>query len=328
MYSWMRLTWDWIIEDLLISMPTSRLMKSANRSLLLCFTAATLRRKSSSSTNFSIARILSRSVIQSVADLLADQRGEPRIGLAQPAARGHAVGLVVELLRPELGEVAQHALAQQPGVQRGDAVGRAAADDAEVGHPHRLLRLLLDDAHPLEPVEVAGEPGRHLAQEAAVDFVDDLQVPRQEPLEHADRPALQRLGQQRVVGVAGGVDGQLPGLAPLDVLAVEEDPHQLGHDQRRMRVVHLDEDLVGERQPVVGVHLEAADDVLHRAGDEEVLLAQAQLAAGVDAVVGIENLGQVLGHDLVFHRLDVGAAAEILEVEVVGGSGRPQPAGC
>ena len=86
--------------------------------------------------------------------------------------------------------------------------------------------------------------------------------------------------------------------------------------------------LSGKREPVVVVGLEAADDVLHRAGDEEVLLAQPQFAAGVDGVAGIENLGQVLGHQLVFDRLDVGAAAEVLEVELGGRAVPPTAAGC
>jgi hypothetical protein len=42
-------------------------------------------------------------------------------------------------------------------------------------------------------------PAPHL-QEAPVDVVDDLHVARQQLLHQADRPALQRLGQHRVVG--------------------------------------------------------------------------------------------------------------------------------
>ena len=39
-------------------------------------------------------------------------------------------------------------------------------------------------------------------EEATVDLVDDLQVPRQHVLQERNRPPLQRLRRERVVGVA------------------------------------------------------------------------------------------------------------------------------
>jgi hypothetical protein len=44
--------------------------------------------------------------------------------------------LLLNLLRPQLDEVAEQAFLQQPRVQRGDAVDREAADDGEIGHAH------------------------------------------------------------------------------------------------------------------------------------------------------------------------------------------------
>ena len=63
---------------------------------------------------------------------------------------------------------------------------------------------LLDQAHPGDPRLVAGMIGPDGVQEAPVDLVDDLQVPGQEGLEQLDRPLLQGLGQERVVGVRQG----------------------------------------------------------------------------------------------------------------------------
>ena len=51
---------------------------------------------------------------------------------------------------------------------------------------------------------------------------------------------------------------------------VDEDAHQLGDDERRVRVVELDEHLVGERVPAVVRLAEAPEDVAKRAGDEEI----------------------------------------------------------
>ena len=50
-------------------------------------------------------------------------------------------------------------------------------------------------------IGVVGAAWRALGQHAGVDGVDDLHVPRQQPLDQRHRPAFQRLGQQGVVGV-------------------------------------------------------------------------------------------------------------------------------
>ena len=48
---------------------------------------------------------------------VADQVGQPGIGLHQPAPRSHAVGLVIEFLRPHLGELGNQRFHQQVAVQ-------------------------------------------------------------------------------------------------------------------------------------------------------------------------------------------------------------------
>ena len=58
------------------------------------------------------------------------------------------------------------------------------------------------DAADLLVIELAG--GARLQQHLGVDGVDDLHVARQQPLEQRHRPAFQRFGQQRVVGVGEG----------------------------------------------------------------------------------------------------------------------------
>ncbi len=78
---------------------------------------------------------------------------------------------------------------EQLRVQRGDAVDGVAADAGEVRHAHVLLAGLVDQRQPADALFVAGERHAHLVEEARVDLVDDLQVPRQQSLEHAQRPA-------------------------------------------------------------------------------------------------------------------------------------------
>ena len=259
-----------------------------------------------------------------VADLAADEAGEGRVGLEEPAARGDAVRHVAELLRPELVEVAEQVLLEDLGVELGDAVDGRGADHGEVGHAHVALAVLVHERHAAQAREVAGIARGDLLQEAAVDLVDDLQVARQQPLHHRHRPLLERLLEDGVVGVAGGAAGEVPRLVPAKPLEVDELAHQLGHHQRWVGVVELDEHLVRQRRPVLVGPAEAAQDVAERAGDEEVLLAEPELLAGRRVVVRVEDLGEVLGEHLGLHRLHVVALVEVLEAEVVHRVRRPE----
>ena len=67
-----------------------------------------------------------------------------------------------------------------------------------------------------------------------------------------------------------------------------------------VRVVELNDDLFGEILPSFVVLAETAEDVVQRAGNEEVLLHEAQFLAALGLVIGIEDLGD--GLDGVFFR--------------------------
>ena len=107
-----------------------------------------------------------------------DQAGQARVGQPEEAARADAVGFVQELLRPQLREVAQRRLGQQPRLQFGHAVDGEAADGRQVGHPHPALGDLLDQRHPGDALVVARVPGAHVLQEGLIEGVDDLQMAR------------------------------------------------------------------------------------------------------------------------------------------------------
>ena len=80
----------------------------------------------------------------------------------QPAPRRDAVGLVVKPFREHLGQVLDRRRAQQPGMNRGDAISTVRADNGQVGHAHVLGRAFLDQAHPRDTARIAGKrPARH-----------------------------------------------------------------------------------------------------------------------------------------------------------------------
>ena len=85
----------------------------------------------------------------------------------------------------------------------------------------------VDDAHPTQAVVIQRPARGDIAHEPGVDFVDDLQVARQQLSEHFDRPLLQRFRQNGMIGVAGGRRSDLPSLIPPQPLAVNQQAHQL-----------------------------------------------------------------------------------------------------
>ena len=174
-------------------------------------------------------------------------------------------------------------------------------------------------------------PGKRRAnviEEASVDLEDDLQVTWQQELEPRDRPLFERLGQQRVVRVRERPLGEVPGLIPSEMRLVEQDPHQLGDGDGRVRIVELDGRPLGKRAPVGIAAAEASDEIGERAGDEKVLLDEAQPLATGRGVVGIEHPGEGLGRERPRQRADELAVAERLEVEVVGRRPPPRAGAC
>ena len=225
----------------------------------------------------------------------------------------------MEVVRQELVEVLEEGVLEDLRVQLRHAVHAGGPDDGEVGHAHVALAALVDEAHARKTFLVAGEQRGDLAQETSVDLVDDLEVAREEALHHRNGPLLKRLGEDRVVRVAGRAARDVPGLVPLHALLVHEHAHELGDDERGMRLVQVDEGLVRQLRPVGGAVVlhEAAQDVRERAAREEVLLAEAQLLAGHRVVVRVEHLREVLGEHLRLDRLHVGSLVEVREVELV-----------
>ncbi len=115
-----------------------------------------------------------------IADHRRDGLRQARIGQHQPAPRGHAIRLVVEPLRIDLGEVLDSRAAQQPRMDRSHAIGAVRSDDGQVRHPHLVFRAFLDEADALDAGLVAGVDPPHLGEETLVDLVDDLELARQQ----------------------------------------------------------------------------------------------------------------------------------------------------
>ena len=197
----------------------------------------------------------------------------------------------------------------------GHAVGAVRPDDREVGHADPAFRSLLDKAHPPDALRVPGEAGTNVIQEAPVDLEDDLRVTGQQYLEPRDRPLLESFRQKGVVRVCQGPLRDVPRLVPSEVSLVEKNAHQLGNRHRRVRIVELNGDLFREPAPIGVAKAEASHEIGERAGDEEILLHEAECLPNARRVVGIEHPGEIFGRERLRQGTDVLAVAECLEVE-------------
>ena len=158
-----------------------------------------------------------------------------------------------------------------------------------------------------------------------IDAVDDLEMPRQQPLEQLDRPGLERFRQQRVVGVGQRRDRDLPGFVPAEIVQVDQDAHQLGDGEARMGVVELHRGLRRQAaQLPVGAEV-ALDQILQRGRDEEIFLAQPQFAPRRALVVRIEELADRFGARFLGAGAEIVAGVEDVELERIGRARRPQP---
>ena len=70
---------------------------------------------------------------------------------------------------------------------------------------------------------------------------------------------------------------------------VQQNSHQLGDGQGRVGVVELDGDLLGKLVPVGVAAPKAPHQVGQRAGDQEILLHEAQSLSQARGIVGIQH---------------------------------------
>ena len=207
------------------------------------------------------------------------------------------------------------------------AIDMVATDHGQMGHAHPPLGAFLNQGNALQDLGLAGVAQAHHAQEAGVDFVNDLQLARQQLLEDFHAPGFQGFRQQGVVGVADAGGGDAPGRIPIDAMLIHQQAHQLGHGDRRVGVVELNGELAVEIGNGQALALEDPEHVLQGAGHEEDLLTQPQPLALVQLVIGIEHLREGFRLHLVEHSPGVIAGIEGGEIKFIGGLGRPQAQG-
>ena len=162
-------------------------------------------------------------------DELFDLGGQCRVALQQPAAEGDAVGLIVEFFGVELVKAVQLAVFQDLGVQIGNAVRRVGEVDVHVGHVDAVV--LVDDGQAL----VLGAGAGQLVQ-----LFNDRHQLRHNGIQIGARPLLQRLCQNRVVGVGTGPADDAH--CPVKIhSSLHQQSNQLRDNHGRVGIVDLDD---------------------------------------------------------------------------------------
>ena len=106
-------------------------------------------------------------------------------------------------------------------------------------------------------------------------------------------------------------------------MQIDQDPHQLGDGKARMGVVELHRGLGGETAQLAVGREVALDQVLQRRRDEEIFLAQPQLAARRTLVVGVEEFADRFGARFLGAGAEIIARIENVELERIGRTRRP-----
>ena len=186
-------------------------------------------------------------------------------------------------------------------MQSRHTVDAVRAGHAQVGHTHGAAR---DHSHTLHLVCVMGS-APNKGTEAVVDLLGDLINTGQQALVQVLAPALQRLFHHRVVGVRHRFGYQFPSRVPIIAALVQHNAHQLRNGQGGVGIVNMDRHLLRQiiQRAVLGQV--TVNNILHRGGHQEILLAQAQGLALRRVICRIQHLTDGLCHGRLFHSLNI-----------------------
>ncbi|SCH33629.1 Uncharacterised protein [uncultured Clostridium sp.] len=251
-----------------------------------------------------------------VADVVGHPLSQQRIAVKQETTLGNTVGLVVELLRHHLVEILQLLLFQDLCMQSRYAVYRMACRDSQMSH---LDLSVVNDSHLADLFLIARIFCLDIQYKTTVDLLHDLVYTGKQTGEQLDRPFLQGLCHDGVVGVSAGLSRYIPCLVPLQAFLVDEDTHQLGYRYSRMGIVQLERRLLVELADVVMISLITGNGLLHAGGNKEILLLQTQLLACHMVVVGVQNLYQQLRQVFFLYGLLIIALVEGVQAEGIHG---------
>ena len=254
-------------------------------------------------------------------DLIGNQFGKLRVAQAEPAALCDSVGFVLEPFRVKLIPVSKDIVFQNFTVQRSHAVGSMGGIDCKFRHVNPSVQ---DDAQRRGDFPAGFF---HFTAETRVDLPDDGYDLRADRRQKAQVPFFQGFLHDRMVCIGKGVAGDEEGLLKGDAVLTQE-ADQLRNGHRGMRIVQLGGHFFGEEGIITSVTFPVCpQDILHRRGNQHILLFDTKLFSLFFSVVGIQELGDVLRLIFTGGSLCVILAVENRKVNFFQAFGLPQAQG-
>ena len=237
-------------------------------------------------------------------DLVGNEPAQLRVTKAQPPPLGNAVGLVLETLRIQLIPVGKDVVLQDFAVQGCHAVDCVGGISGQFRHMDAAVE---DNAQGWSDFF----PGFfHLPAETGVNLPDDGNDLRADGGKQGQVPFFQGFLHDGVVRISKGVAGDEERVLKGNTILTKQ-ADQFRNCHGGMGVVQLGSHFFGKEGIVAAMALPVSPkDILHRGGNQHILLLDPELFAFLFRVVGIKELGDILS--LVFVRCGLGV---ILAVE-------------
>ena len=250
--------------------------------------------------------------------------GKPGVAAFHPPSWSDSVRFVLEFLRIHLVEVLEQSVLDQLRMDRSHPIHRMRPNHAQIRHPYLLAIALLHTRQRTQFVHVVRVLVPHHLQEKMVHFVDQLQVPREQPLDQRNVPLFERFREHGVVGVGEHLVDDVEGTLVLQSLLVNHHSQQLHNGQRGMRVVQLDGHHGRQLLPRPLSLPKSPQHILDRRTHEKILLLQPQFLPLVAAIVRIQHTRYILRPLSLLNRMEIVPFVEQLKIELVGRNRLPQ----
>src|SRR6516165_5977863 len=195
----------------------------------------------------------------------------------------------------------------------------------EVCHADVTSPAFVNERQARDSFVIIGILRTHLVKEATIDFVNDLQVAREQVREEPDRPLLQGLRQQGMICVGDRATGDMPGAIPPKPVFVDQQAHQFSYGDCRMRVVKLDRELLVEVFRLTSSYPMHAEHILQGTGHKEDLLLEPEHFPLRRLVVRIEDLCDIFRLHFLLDRAVVVALVERGEIKRFDRLSLPEP---
>ena len=209
-----------------------------------------------------------------ITDLTGDPVCKQRISMSQETSLRDTIRLIVELLRHHLIEIFQFLLLKDLRMKLCNTINREACYDRHICHTNLSIHK---DCHFPYFLFISRIRLTNLDHEAAVNLLYDLINTRKQTGEDFNRPFFQCFCHDGMVGVCTGLRCDFPCLIPAKSLYINQKTHQLRYSNRRVRIVHLNDNFFIQLSDVSMLLFIFCDQCLKTCRNEEVLLLQTKL---------------------------------------------------